>query len=207
MLFRSAPDSRLPGQIEDLKCAIRYLRARASSYNIDPDRIGVIGESSGGYLVAMLGLADASAGFEGRGAFEGVSSKVQALVLEYPQLTFEFPAFSKAETDSRNAAVPSNVSLQFLHSISPPTYASRAAPPFLLFHGEFDATMSWIYSRDLNTKLLAAGADSTFVLVKGAGHGWLPTSARLPATPYGPTPNAQEILAQELTFFDKHLKK
>lgn len=84
--YRLGPEYKLPTMIEDVKCAIRHLRARAAAYNINPDRIGVIGTSSGGYLVAMLGVADASAGFEGKGAFEGVSSRVQAVVAEYPHL-------------------------------------------------------------------------------------------------------------------------
>ena len=57
--YRLGPINKLPTMIEDAKCAIRYLRARAGSYNIDPERIGVMGASSGGYLSAMLGLADA----------------------------------------------------------------------------------------------------------------------------------------------------
>ena len=205
--YRLAPDFRLPSMIEDVKCAIRYLRARATSYNINPERIGVIGSSSGGYLAAMLGLADPTAGFEGRGGFTGVSSRVQAVVPEYPQVSFELKAFSKAEIDSRDGALPPGASAQFLRDMSLPTYVTKAAPPFLFFHGDVDPALSPAYSQDLHTKLLAAGVDSTYVLVKGAGHGFLPASPRLPNTVYGPQPTVQEILNQELAFFDKHLKK
>jgi acetyl esterase/lipase len=205
--YRLGPDYRLPTMIEDVKCAVRYLRARAASYNINPDRIGVIGTSSGGYLVAMLGLAGPNAGFEGRGGFAGVSSRVQAVIPEYPQVSFELPSYSKAETDSRAGALPPNASASFLRTVSLPTYASREAPPFLFFHGDADPALSPTYSQDLHNKLAAAGVDSTFVLVKHAGHGWLATSPRLPNTTYGPEPTVQEILNQELAFFDKHLKK
>ena len=205
--YRLGPDFRLPSMIEDVKCAIRHLRSRATSYNINPDRIGVIGSSSGGYLAAMLGLADANAGFEGRGGFNGVSSRVQAVVPEYPQVSFELKAFSKAETDSRDGALPPGASAQFLRDMSLPTYVSKTAPPFLFFHGDVDPALSPAYSQDLHAKLVAAGVDSTYVLVKGAGHGFLPASPRLPNTVYAPQPTVQEILNQELAFFDKHLKK
>jgi acetyl esterase/lipase len=205
--YRLGPHDKLPTMIEDAKCAIRYLRARAGSYNINPDRIGVFGPSSGGYLVSMLGLADASAGFEGLGAFSGVSSRVQAVVSWYPQVSFELPSFSDAETNSRDAVVPAGSNAQFLHDVSLPTYVSPDDPPFLFLHGEFDPALSPKYSLDLNARLVAAGVDSTYVLVKGAGHGWRETDPRLPNTPYGPEPTRQEILKQVLAFFDKHLKK
>ena len=91
--YRGAQNYKLPTMIEDSKCAIRHLRARAAAYNINADRIGVIGASSGAYLAAMLGLADATAGFEGKGGFDGVSSRVQAVVALYPQVSFELPSF------------------------------------------------------------------------------------------------------------------
>ncbi|MEO5840980.1 MAG: prolyl oligopeptidase family serine peptidase [Acidimicrobiales bacterium] len=167
----------------------------------------VLPTSSGAYLAAMLGLADATAGFEGRGGFSGVSSRVQAVVAEYPQVSFESKAFSKAEVDSREGSLPQGASAQFLRDMSLPTYVSNAAPPFLFFHGDVDPALSPAYSQDLHTKLLAAGVDSAYVLVKGAGHGFLPASPRLPNTAYGPQPSVQDILGQELAFFDKHLKK
>jgi acetyl esterase/lipase len=205
--YRLGPQDKLPTMIEDAKCAIRFLRARASFYSINPDRIGVVGPSSGGYLAAMLGLADAGAGFEGRGAFTGISSRVQAVVAEFPQVSYELPSFSDAEVDSRKAVVPANADAKFLHDMSLTTYVSADDPPFLFFHGEFDSQLSPAYSQDLHARLVAAGVDSTHVLVKQAGHGWLENSPRLPNTPYGPLPSRQDVLKQELAFFDKHLKK
>ena len=65
--YRLAPQYKFPAQIEDVKCAIRFLRANSHKYDIDPDCIGVWGGSAGGHLVALLGVTDESAGFEGQG--------------------------------------------------------------------------------------------------------------------------------------------
>jgi acetyl esterase/lipase len=67
--YRLAPRYKFPAQIEDVKCAIRFLRANASKYGIDPTRIGAWGESAGGHLVALLGVTDSSAGLEGSGGY------------------------------------------------------------------------------------------------------------------------------------------
>jgi len=64
--YRLAPQYRFPAQIEDVKCAIRYLRAKADTYRIDPTRVGAFGSSAGGHLVALLSTSDPSAGLEGR---------------------------------------------------------------------------------------------------------------------------------------------
>src|SRR5712692_6733292 len=80
--YRLAPQYVWPAQIEDVKCAIRYLRASAATYGIDPTRIGVWGGSAGGHLVAMLGTAGPSAGYD-VGQYLDQSSAVQAVVDEW----------------------------------------------------------------------------------------------------------------------------
>ncbi len=71
--------AKWPAQIQDCKCAVRWLRANAAKYNVDPNRIGVMGDSAGGHLVACLDtMTDKS--LEGDGGYAGVSSAVQAVV-------------------------------------------------------------------------------------------------------------------------------
>jgi acetyl esterase/lipase len=204
--YRLGPIFKLPAMIDDVKCAIRHLRARAILYNIDPDHIGVIGTSSGGYLAALLGLTGASAGFARLGGFAGVSSSVQAVVAEYPQVSFELPPFSRAEQESRDQALPRNSSADFKRRMSLATYVTPNAPPFLFFHGDADPALSPATSKDLHDRLRAAGVDSTYVLVTNGGHGWNPNAARRAGVPYGPMPTPDQILEQELAFFGKHLK-
>src|SRR5688572_1320700 len=154
--YQGWPNVKLPAMIEDTKCAVRYFRARARSHNIDPNRIGLFGGSSGGYLVTMLGLTDASAGFEGRGGFDGVSSRVQAVIAMFPQVSFELPPYSPEEAQSQAEALPPNSNSQFRRAVSLATYVTKNAPPCLFFHGEFDALLSPGTSLELHAKLVSA---------------------------------------------------
>src|SRR5579871_3431475 len=80
--YRLSGEARWPAQIEDCKLGVRWLRANAAKYHIDPERIGCWGGSAGGHLVACLGVMD-DPRFEGRGGYPGVSSKVAAVVNFY----------------------------------------------------------------------------------------------------------------------------
>ena len=75
--YRLAPKHRFPAQVEDVKCAIRFLRSKAKEWDLDPDRFALMGRSAGGHLVLLAGLAD---GFEGQGGNADQSSKVRCIV-------------------------------------------------------------------------------------------------------------------------------
>src|SRR4051812_34937100 len=77
--YRLAPKHKFPAQIEDAKTAVRFLRANAAKFHIDPDRIGAMGFSAGGHIAALLGTADKSAGFEGD-LYPEQSSRVSCVV-------------------------------------------------------------------------------------------------------------------------------
>jgi len=77
--YRMAAEGKFPVMIEDLKCAVRYLKAHSAEYNLDPNRIGVVGASAGGHLVALLGTADETAGWD-EGEYADQSSNVQAVI-------------------------------------------------------------------------------------------------------------------------------
>ena len=81
--YRLSGEAKFPADLEDCKCAIRYLRANAAKFDLDPDRIGVAGASSGGHLALLLGMADEKAGLEGSGGWPNVSSRVRAVVSYY----------------------------------------------------------------------------------------------------------------------------
>ncbi len=204
--YRLGPKYKLPVMYEDVKCALRHLHAQADSYNIDPERIGVIGNSSGSTLAAIIGLTDPSAGFDGLGAYEGVSSRVQAVVLQYPQVSFDTPPYSNAEQASRDKTLPADPSSEFLSRLNLYTYVSADDPPFMIFHGSADPALNPALSEQLNAELVAAGVTSTFILVQNGGHGWRPGDARKAGVPYGPIPSADEILDRELEFFDTYLQ-
>src|SRR5579885_3546866 len=78
--YRLAPRYRFPAQIQDAKCAVRWLRANAPRYQIDSERIGALGFSAGAHLALLLGLTEAQDGLEGDGGNPEQSSRVQAVI-------------------------------------------------------------------------------------------------------------------------------
>jgi acetyl esterase/lipase len=172
--YRLAPDAVFPAQIEDCKTAVRYLRANAEKYGIDKERIGAMGFSAGGHLVALMGLADASAGFEGT-LYPNESSKVQCVV-DYFGPT-DFADYAKDESAQRSTFIPlmgaKYEERPELHDkASPVNYVNKAAPPFLIFHGTKDWLVSHEQSRKLNDKLKKAGASVEYVEIPNESHGW-----------------------------------
>src|SRR5579863_4756005 len=81
--YRLAPKSPFPAAVEDVKAAVRWLRANAEKYALDPDRIGVVGDSAGGHLAQFLGVTGGVSQFEGSGGNPGLSSKVSCVVSYY----------------------------------------------------------------------------------------------------------------------------
>jgi len=162
--------TKFPAMIEDVKCAIRYLRAHSTEHNIDPDRIAVVGASGSGHLVALLGTADESAGWDIE-EYLDKSSKVQAVIVisGISDFTSNIPsglngsiyyAFGKlAGKDT-----PENI------DASPISYITHDDPPFLIFHGDRDGVVPVVQATILHDKLTETGVPSTLVIVEGGDH-------------------------------------
>jgi acetyl esterase/lipase len=86
--IRSSSQATFPAQLHDIKSAIRWLRAHAEEYRLDPRRFGIAGDSSGGWTAAMAGLTGGEGGAEGDVGVSGLSSAVQAVVCFYPPTDF-----------------------------------------------------------------------------------------------------------------------
>lgn len=197
--YRLAPKYKFPAQIEDTKCAVRYLRAHAKEYDLDPNRIGVWGGSAGGHLVALLGLADEKAGLEGKGGWADQSSRVQAVVDMFGPTDFVAIGEGNQRVGEDVFGVTSAED-PILKKASPVTYVRKDAPPFLILHGDKDRVVRLRHSEELNRKLNAVGASSELVVVKNAGHGFAPDGGE-------PDPNRMELAKRIGEFFDKNLKK
>lgn len=170
--YRLTDKTTFPGQLEDCKLAIRYLRANGDKYFMDTDRIGVWGSSSGSHLAALLGTTGDIKELEGTGGWEGYSSRVQAVVDWYgaADFTTEFANnwSSVSKLLGKNAfAVPDKAI-----AAMPGTYASKDDPPFLVMHGDKDETIPYYDSVVFAQALKRAGVDLTFQIVKGAPHGF-----------------------------------
>jgi acetyl esterase/lipase len=196
--YRLAPKFKWPAHIQDVKCAIRHFRAKAAKYNIDPNRIGIGGESAGGQLAALAGVTDKAAGFD-VGEYADQSSRVSAVVMVYgvSDLTAQFP--SERLTHAQTIFPISSANDLVLVQASPLTHVTPAAPPFLLFHGDKDVRVPMQQSIWLADKLKANGVSATMVIVKNGLHGWADGHERM-------EPSLKEMDILIADFFDKHLK-
>jgi acetyl esterase/lipase len=174
--YRFSQIAPFPAQVADCKLAVRWLRAHAEKYGVDPKRVGVTGASAGAYLAAMLALTDSADGFDGHGAYREQSSSVQAAVPLCGAYDVRPPALRRAgmsEADWENflgEAPSANPGLAL--KASPVAHASRHAPPFLIIHADNDLLAPAFFASDLAQALETAGARCALCLVKGAAHGW-----------------------------------
>lgn len=200
--YRLAPQYPWPAQIEDVKCAVRYLRANAQRYGIDPSEIGAWGSSAGGHLVAMLGTAGpAAAGFD-KGQYADQSSSVQAVVDMFGPADLTAGGWGPTATSivQQVFGVTPGQDNGVLAHASPVTYVAANDPPFLIFHGVDDALVPPSQSQELAAKLQAAGDSATFVMVKNAGHGFAPAGGPI-------APSLDQIAATTVEFFGQHLQR
>jgi acetyl esterase/lipase len=194
--YRLTPGSRFPAQIEDCKAAVRWLRANAKKYKIDPDRIGAIGFSAGGHLACLLGTSDKNDGLEGNGGNPEQSSRLQAVVSFFgptdltvlweksTENTYLVPFLGGSRTDKADA----------YKKASPITYATKDDPPMLFIHGTEDKLVPLMQSKLLCDKLQSLGVPATLIEVKGEGHGWKGDKLF-------------ETIKQTMDFLDERLKK
>lgn len=174
--YRLAPEFHFPAQINDCKLSIRYLRAHAEEFGLDPERIGAWGASAGGHLVCLLGTAAAEDGLEGPG-LEGVSSLVSAVVNHFgpTDLTVGFVAAASAVSDflgCNPSDCPENA-----RAASPVTYVTPGDSPILTIHGEDDSIVPYGQAVILAKKLREVGNACALIKVKNANHGFVPSSA------------------------------
>lgn len=175
--YRLSGVAKFPAQIHDCKGAIRWLRANAKKYNLDPNRIGVWGSSAGGHLVALLGTSGDSNALEGDvGGNLEYSSRVQAVCdwfgpTDLVKIVGDRGADNVANVVARllGGAVGDKRDLAIL--ASPLTHVSKDDAPFLIMHGDQDRLVPLSQSRLLDAALKKAGVKSTLHVVKGRGHG------------------------------------
>ena len=171
--YRTSNEGAYPMPIQDVKAAIRYLRAHADRYRIDPQHIGAMGESAGGYLTCMAAL-DQDKKLD-TGEYLEYSSQVQAACPWYPPTDashFPYDDVEKAAMSSESLLMGFNVMThpQEAYENSPVSKVTPDAPPFLLIHGTKDSTVPFSQSEELYDALEAAGCDVTLLALDGAEH-------------------------------------
>lgn len=200
--YRLLPASRWPAPIEDVKCAIRFLRANAAALNIDPDHIGIWGSSSGAQLALLAGLARRTAGFD-HGPYRHHSSSVQAVVdmfgptdLEHLQHAAPFARMLLYIDFGRSTALRRSASP--IHYVTPSPHTASNTPAFLLLQGEDDPMVPPRQTSTLLHTLVAAGFPASLLQVAHAGHG-------LDSTTQDPPKSV--IVDQTVRFLASHLSR
>ena len=208
--YRAVPN-KFPALLEDAKAAVRWMRAHASEFGVEADRIGLLGDSAGGYVVQMAGATNGEKNWD-VGDFKEVSPDVQAVVSIYgisdlttigegignenvhasaavtEALLLNGPAFK----DFAGASV--NADPQKAKAASPIGHVDGTEPPFLLMHGSGDKVVSPLQSKKMFEALQNKKVEAEYVLVRGAEHGDLPW--------YQPG-----VISRVVNFFDRHLKR
>lgn len=178
--YRLSQEAIFPAQVHDCKAAVRWLRANASKYNLDPEKFIAWGASAGGHLVALLGVSGGVAELEGEVNDLKTSSRVQGVIDWFGPT--DFLRIGDAERDRAhnepNSPESKLIGVGILENkdkaakASPITYVSKDAPPFLIMHGDRDLTVPYTQSEFFEDALKKAGVDVTLVRMKGAGHGF-----------------------------------
>ena len=192
--YRLYPPATFPAMIQDVKCAVRSLRANAAQYNLDPNRIAAMGASAGGHLAALLGTTDPSAGWD-VGEYPDQSSRVQAVIslAGVMDLSRDFPN-ADIETFKRVGFGEHNVL-----EASPITHVTPDDPPFLLIHGDQDTVVPVEQSQLMYDRLVQTGVPAQLLIVQNAGHSMIgPDGAS--------RPSLGEIHQIIVEFLAQHLK-
>ena len=180
--YRPSTVAKSPAQLMDIKSSIRYLRANADSYNIDPERVAIWGTSSGGHIASLVGLTEGAEKFETKDNGEE-SSSVKVVINFFGPTDFlrmdDFPsAIAHNEPESPESSViggpiqdPNNRSK--VDEYNPLSYISedKEYPPFLIMHGDSDHLVPFNQSLILYEALKDADHSAEFYKLLGAGHG------------------------------------
>ncbi len=182
--YRLAGEAPHPAQLQDVRAAIRFLKANAGRYGIDPARIGIWGGSAGGHLAALAATScrDASldpAARPGQPAAPAGDTCVQAAAIWYGVFDFA-PILARQAQPGAPAAenqllrcTPATCPAERVASASPAHYFSRQDPPFLLIHGINDRTVPVDQSRLAEAGLKANGVPVSAIYIPGVDHSFI----------------------------------
>jgi acetyl esterase/lipase len=191
--YRLSNEAHFPAQIEDVKTAVRWLRAHASQYGYDPGKIAALGDSAGGQLVALLGTSAGVVALEGAQlGYPGVSSSVKAAIVLYPDVNFLSEATWLSEIPActgkfANPNLPGSAASKYLggpvqsapgqaQAADPMTYLTpgRQLPEFLIAQGTLDCIVPYQGAVEFYDALIKTGGSSAAQLIMERGEGHYP---------------------------------
>lgn len=200
--YRLSKEAKWPAQLKDCKLGVRWLRANAKKYHIDPDRIGTWGSSAGAQLAACLGTMPDFPKDEGS-EFAGVSSVVQAVGVFCGPSDF-MADWKYAQHIEDLFGVPREQNPELWKSASPALAVNGTTPPFFIAHGEDDTAVPFSQGLKLKEALEKAGNSVEWMPVKNGKHDFFLHSTEPDSVI---EPNHETLMAALLAFFDKNLKK
>lgn len=178
--YRLSPVAKFPAQIHDIKAAIRFLRGSAEKYGYNADKIGILGSSAGGHLVALMGVTNGNQQLEGDlGDFDNESSSVQAIVDYYGPTNF-LTILPQSTPHGLSVRIPALKLLlgdrpekkpDLARLASPVFHVDDKAPPLLMIHGDQDPQVPINQSHELQAKYVQHQRDVTFKVIHGGAHG------------------------------------
>lgn len=193
------PDAnRHPAQLDDVQRAVRWVRAHAAKYGVDPERVGAMGGSAGGHLVALLGTRDTRDNSDP--ALAAYSSRVCCVVDLFgpTDLTRDFPVMGGGlpvrALVSGLVGKPIGEAREAYRDASPLFFVDKKTVPFLIVHGTEDPIVPLEQSQLLHDALRKAGIESTLLKLEGEGHGFKKKE------------NTDRMLLTTVEFLEKHLK-
>jgi len=173
--YRLAPKYPYPYMVLDVQRAIRYIRANASQWNADPNKIALVGGSAGGFLSNMAGLlnapGDPKASDSASDSIDRISAKVQAVVSLYAQSSFEFVPLNADVHRLLDPLIAQKGEKEAIREASPITYVSKSDPPFLEILGDQDEYIPFSEATNLQTALHNVGVRCDIIRIPGGKHG------------------------------------
>jgi len=178
--FRQSTEAKFPAQVHDIKAAIRFLRAKASTFGCNADKIVIAGSSSGGHLAALVGVTSSNTALEGNvGEHAQQSSAVQG-ILDYYGATNLTTILAQSTPFGLNMRKPAlelllgvepDKNIELAKLASPVFHVDKNDPPMLIFHGEQDPQMPISQSHELVGAYKKVNLNVQFEVVYGAAHG------------------------------------
>jgi acetyl esterase/lipase len=208
--YRLSKEAKFPAQIQDIKAAIRWIKANAKKYNLNPDKIGAWGGSAGGHLASLLGTSGNIKELEDLNlGSPGFTSNVHAVVdwfgpIDFLKMDEQFMKSGKGKADHSKSDSPESRLMgkrisdipDAVEKANPETYISADDPPFFIEHGTNDKLIPTLQSENLYQKLISVLGEQkvTLKLIEGAGHG-------------GPEFLTKKNIDLVFKFLDKYLKE
>jgi acetyl esterase/lipase len=185
--YRLSSEATYPAAVDDCRAAIRWLLANAAKFHVDPTRIGIVGQSAGGHLAALLG------------AIADPALPIRAVAAFHPVI--DLPAAAQSSPGEAGTAITQFLGVSYAGNpalwkeASPLTHVSSRSAPTLLLHGTADTTVPHAQSELMLSALKASGVAAALYSVKGATHLWF----------FNSNEAFQASLRQIAAFFKKHL--